>query len=353
MNNDIRDLNRKTGLFQRNRIIPSIPVLLATLLLIIANQGALAASLIEVADFGSNPGNLRMFKYIPENSQPPSPLVVALHGCRQSATAYDDETGWTRLADQWGFALLLPEQRQANNRSACFNWFQSGDISRGRGEALSIKQMIKTMKADYTIDAERVYVTGLSAGGAMTAVMLATYPESFAGGAIIAGLPYRCATSLGDAFRCMFQGKDLSPSEWGDRIRNASDPRGAWPRVSIWQGTADTTVRPVNASELMEQWTNVHGVDQVPDREETVKGYPHQLYTDPDGHGLVETYSITDMQHGTPIDPGPRKDQCGTPAPFVLDAEICSSYFIAKFWGLHLAAGKAPPDGFASSVGGD
>jgi len=100
-----------------------------------------------------------------------------------------------------GFALLLPEQQRTNNPNSCFNWFQSGDIERGHGEAASIRQMVATMVSDHGIDPARVFVTGLSAGGAMTPVMLATYPEVFAGGAIIGGLPYGAATNIAAGFR--------------------------------------------------------------------------------------------------------------------------------------------------------
>ena len=148
------------------------------------------ARLSEVEGFGSNPGNLRMLSYIPERLSDSPALVVVLHGCTQTAGGYDHGTGWSTMADRFGFALLLPEQRRANNPNSCFTWFSAADTSRERGEALSIRQMIERMVLDHGIDRSRIYVTGLSAGGAMTSVMLATYPEVFAGGAIVAGLPY-------------------------------------------------------------------------------------------------------------------------------------------------------------------
>ena len=144
----------------------------------------------EIQNFGTNPGALRMFAHLPPKQSGSLPLVVVLHGCTQTAAGYDQGAGWSTLANRYGFALLFPEQQRANNPNGCFNWFQTGDIERGHGEALSIRQMIAKMVADHPIDARRVFVSGLSAGGAMTSVMLATYPDVFAGGAIIAGLPY-------------------------------------------------------------------------------------------------------------------------------------------------------------------
>lgn len=297
-------------------------------------QAASAQTLTPVTGFGSNPGALSAFKYIPSGLPAGAPLVVALHGCAQSASNYDAETGWVLLADRWKFALLLPEQSTANNSSRCFNWFEAGDIARGAGEALSIKQAVDKVRSDHLLDPARIYVTGLSAGGAMTAVMMATYPDVFAGGAIIAGVPYQCGTGLTQAFSCMNPGSDLSPAQWGNRVRAASSHAGPWPRVSIWHGDADTTVRPANAQESMEQWTNVHGADQTPEVQDSVGGYPRRQYHNAAGQIVVETWSITGMGHGTPVDPGSGERQCGSAGAYILDVNLCSSWYISKFFGL-------------------
>ena len=296
----------------------------------------------EVTGFGSNPGNLRMFKYVPPGLPANAPLVVAMHGCSQSAASYDAETGWQMLAQRWQFALLLPQQQSANNSSTCFNWFEAGDTTRGSGEALSIKQMVDRMQADHGSDPVRVYITGLSAGGAMTSAMLAAYPEVFAGGAIVAGLPYRCATSQSAAFSCMNPGTDLTPAQWGDKVRAASNHTGAWPIVSIWHGDGDYVVRPANLTESMQQWTNVHGIDQTAEVSDTVGGFPHKVYKDAAGMPRVETYTITGMGHGTPVDPGTGETQCGTAGAYILDVNLCSSYYIGHFWSLDNLDGNAP-----------
>ena len=207
--------------------------------------------LTELTGFGSNPGALRMFTYAPKKSEPSPALVVVLHGCTQSAASYDLGAGWSTLADRYGFVLLLPEQTQANNPKTCFNWFLPGDTARDRGEALSIRQMIEKTIGAHGIDRSRVFITGLSAGGAMTAAMLATYPEVFAAGAIIAGLPYGTAGNVQQAFESMFQGRPRTAKEWGDLVRRASAHRGPWPRVSVWHGDLDATVKPMNADGLI------------------------------------------------------------------------------------------------------
>lgn len=327
------------------------------LLLAVAMVGSTASalqaqSLTQVTGFGSNPGNLLMYKYIPAGLPAGAPLVVALHGCSQSASNYDAETGWTLLADRWKFALLLPEEQTSNNSSRCFNWFEPGDIARGGGEALSIKQMVDRIKTDHLSDPARVYVTGLSAGGAFTSVMLATYPEVFAGGAVVAGVPYNCGTGLTNAFSCMNPGSDLSAAAWGNKVRAASSHTGPWPIVSIWHGDADTTVRPANANESMEQWTNVHGIDQTPEISDTVAGYPHKVYKDASGKALVESWSITGMGHGTPVDPGAGERQCGTAGAFILDVDVCSSWYIGRFWGLDNTDSVAPTVALSAPTNG-
>lgn len=304
------------------------------------------SELVQVTSFGTNPGALRMFKHVPTGLPAGAPLVVALHGCTQTAAAYE-ATGWTALANLLKFAVVYPEQPSANNQNACFNWFEPGDITRGQGEALSIKQMVDRMKADHGVDPARVFVTGLSAGAAMTHVMAATYPDVFAAGAVMAGVPYKCATTMTDAFSCMAPGKDLSPAAWRDLVRGAfSTYTGAYPRMSLWHGTEDYVVKPTNLVEGLQQWTAVHGIDATADVTETVAGYPHKVYRDAAGRALVETYEVTGMGHGTPVDPAFKFPGttvgCGTAGAYVLDTDVCSTWQVARFFGLDASDTVAP-----------
>ena len=298
-----------------------------------AEQPASSDRLTELTTFGSNPGALRMFTYVPKKLGPAPALVVVLHGCTQSAGSYDIGAGWSTLADRYGFVLLFPEQTSANNPKTCFNWFLPGDTRRERGEVLSIRQMIEKTIGAHRIDRSRVYITGLSAGGAMTAAMLSTYPEVFAAGAIIAGLPYGAADNVQQAFESMFQGRTRPARDWGDLVRRASPHRGPWPRVSVWHGDLDATVKPMNADALIQQWTNVHGLTSAP-AEDRVDGYPRKVWRR-DGIDVVESYTITGMAHGTPLATGAHG---GTAGPFLLEVGISSSYHIAKFFGLTGAA---------------
>jgi poly(hydroxyalkanoate) depolymerase family esterase len=302
------------------------------LMMVVAAPTASAASISEVTGFGTNPGNLKMFRYVPDGLPAGRPLVVVLHGCTQDAAGYGTASGWVQLADRYRFALLLPQQQTVNNSNKCFNWFNAGDISREAGEAGSIAQMTRRMVTDN--EPSRIYATGLSAGGAMTSVLLATYPEIFAGGGVVAGLPYGCATSAIDSFSCMNPGKNLTPQQWGDEVRAATSYRGPWPTVTIWHGTADYTVATANQRELVEQWTNVHGTDATADVSDTVAGYPHAVYRDGSGRAVVETHTVTGMGHGQPVDPGTGPQQCGTATSYVLDVNACAAYHLAHGWHL-------------------
>ncbi len=288
--------------------------------------------LVELAGFGPNPGALRMLAYLPEDLPQRAPLVVALHGCTQTAAGYAAGSGWTTLAEAGRFALLLPEQRQANNANRCFNWFEPGDATRGQGEVASIHAAIAHMVATRGADPKRVFVTGLSAGGAMAANLLATYPEDFAAGAIIAGLPYGAATGMPEAFEAMATGKPRPASEWAALVRAASPHRGPWPRVSIWQGDADTTVRPVNGEQLARQWAALHGTTGMP-VESGSGAHRAQAWSDANGQVVLEHHIIAGMAHGVPLD-GSGIGQAG---PYFLQAGISSTAAIAEFFGLPLS----------------
>ncbi len=297
--------------------------------------------LTDLVNFGSNPGDLLAHTYIPARISTAMPLVVVLHGCNQSARQYDDGAGWSALAEQHGFALLYPEQKRRNNLNMCFNWFSPADTSAGAGEVFSIRQMIETVVRQNAIDPGRIFITGLSAGGAMTCAMLALYPEVFAGGAVVAGLPFGSATSMVEAFDRMRGHGVPDETRLVASLRAASAHAGPWPTLSVWHGSADTTVCPSNAQAIVAQWRGVHGLDAEPTRTETADGYIRRIWEDRDGRDVIEDITVSDMGHGTPLDiSGP--DACGAVGPYMLDVGISSTRRIAAFWGLD--ADRAIPD---------
>ncbi|MFJ8158576.1 PHB depolymerase family esterase [Streptomyces sp. NPDC094468] len=299
------------------------------------SAAAAAGTLQQVTNFGSNPGNLAMYAYAPTGLPSGAPLVVALHGCTQSASDYHAHSGWQKFADQWGFAVVYPQTSSANNSLSCFSWFDSSKDTRGKGEAASVKQMVDTAVAQYGSDRTRVFVTGLSAGGGMTADLLADYPDVFAGGAVDSGLPAQCATTQTAASGCQYSAQNLTPKQWGDKVRNSYPGyTGPWPRVAIWQGSSDTTVAPVNGTELRDQWTDVWGIGQTASSTRTLTGgTTESVYDDSTGKAAVALFSVSGMAHGLAVNPGSGADQCGTTGTYYLNY-ICSSYHTAKFWGL-------------------
>lgn len=280
-----------------------------------------------------NPGALDGFYYVPDDLLPGAPLVVALHGCTQTAADYDRGTGWSTLAEREGFALLLPQQTRSNNPNTCFNWFQPADIARDGGEAESIALTVDAMVARHGLDPARVFVTGLSAGGAMAAVMLATHPDRFAAGAVIGGLPYATARGVGQALERMRGGGQMADEAAVAAVRRAAPTPRSWPHLSVWHGTADATVSHDNMTALGRQWRGVHGLSGDASVVERGSGWERRMWYGSDGKAAVEEWSIQGMGHGVPIDPR-GDDGLGATGPYMLDVGLSSTRRIAESWGL-------------------
>ena len=262
-----------------------------------------SSDLVEVAGFGSNPGRLAMFLHVPPIApKAGAPLIVVLHGCGQTAPRFAADTGWSALADRLGIPLVLPEQSGGNNQGRCFNWFRPLHVRRGFGEALSIRQMVDTAAARFDSDPRRVFVAGLSAGGAMAAALLAAYPDLFAGGAVVAGLPVGAASSATEALARMADAERGSTGQQlAQRVCDAAPAGfvGPWPRVSIWHGLADDVVDPANARLLAEQWSAVHGITSATNTTEDDSAR-RSTWTSSD-RPAVELWMLSDLPHAWPV----------------------------------------------------
>jgi poly(hydroxyalkanoate) depolymerase family esterase len=238
------------------------------------------------------------------------------------------------MADRKQLYVVYPEQQSGNNVGECFNWFLPGDFSRDKGEAQSIKQMVDWMKTQHSIDDKRIFVTGMSAGAAMAVALMAVYPDVFAGGASMAGIPFGCANDVSSGQTCM-GGADKAPKAWGDLVRAGfTGHAGAFPRVAIFQGTADPMVASSNLTELVEQWTNVHGTDQTPEVDDKINGHTHTVFKNDKGVALVSAFLLQGMGHGMAVNPGSGPQQGGQAGSFYYPVNLWSCYHAVTFWGL-------------------
>lgn len=289
----------------------------------------LSAQMEEVLDFGTNPGNLKMFLFEPTSPKVDAEVVLVLHGCLQNATNFAEQTGWNVLAEQYGFYVVYAQQKIINNTTKCFNWFLDSDNARDMGEAKSLVEMVKYVHDNFSVDTSKNYVCGLSAGGAMSPVMMACYPDIFKSGGIWAGSPYLIQT----------ENVDLTPQEWGNKVRNAFPYYdGSYPTLFICQGTGDSVVKPINESRLVDQWTNVHNSDQIPESTNTAfngnMDVEENIYLNMSQDTILKSYLITGMGHGIAVDLGSGPTQGGVTSQGSFDVDFYSTYWMADFFGL-------------------
>jgi poly(hydroxyalkanoate) depolymerase family esterase len=263
-----------------------------------------AASLTQITNFGTNPTNLQMYLYVPNNVKANPPILLALHGCQGSGPYLYSSTDFGSLADQYGFIVIYPSTSPGGS---CWDVSSDQALKRGGGsDPVGLMSMITYTEQHYGGNPNAVYVTGESSGGMMTNVMLADYPDVFKAGAAFMGVPYHCfytGTVRGWNGPCAGGQVSMTPQQWGDLVRNA-DPgyTGPRPRVQLWHGTADTTLNYNNLGEETKQWTNVLGVSQTPSSSDTpVANWNRARYNNSSGTTQVETYSIVGAGHQLPI----------------------------------------------------
>ena len=266
-------------------------------------------------------GTMKMWECVPTGmSTQPAGLVIAMHGYTQGvvqqsspaqAWGFKSTSQWAVLAQQHKFYVVFPDKG-----TQAFSWyafFGTNGIARTDSEPTQIVQMVKDMQAKHAIDPEKIFVNGLSAGAYMTTVMLATYPDVFAGGSMFEGGAYGCSTS------CAALGKKGNGWTWpgnhaaslvtGAYSTTWQSPTARKPKLLVFQGDADGAVTPENMTDVVQQWKGAVGITGA-GTTTSLKGQDYTEYTK-DGKAMLATILMKGIGHGTPVDPGTGTDQGG------------------------------------------
>ncbi len=271
-----------------------------------------------IAGSAQAPGGSRNYKlWVPATLEEgkAAPLLMLLHGCTHNAEDMAEISGMNEVAEESHFLVVYPEQSFLANMLKCWNWFDPKHQARDAGEPSILAAILQQVGSSHAVDSDRVYVAGVSAGGAMAVILGATYPDLFAGIAVSAGGEFKSATSVASGLAVMKQGGP-DPAEQGRVAFEAMKPglaRKARRRMPIivFHGSADDRVHPVNAQQIIAQWTATnaclaaeHGdsgfalsekvvVDQVP----AGHAYEKHIYTDQAGRLLMENWLVHGMGH--------------------------------------------------------
>ena len=265
-----------------------------------AAPAAAAAALTEITNFGTNPSNLRMYVYVPNRVTTRPAVLVAVHYCTGSGPVFYSNTEYASLADRYGFIVIYPSVTRS---SKCFDVSSPQALTRGGGsDPVGIKSMVDWVTRTYNADTSRVFATGTSSGAMMTNVLLGDYPDVFAGGSAFAGVPFGCFATTGGSewnSECANGNVIHTPQQWGDLVRRAYPGyTGARPRMQLWHGTADTTLRYPNFGEEIKQWTNVRSLGQTPSATDSPQsGWTRTRYGATGNKAPVEAISLQGVTH--------------------------------------------------------
>jgi poly(hydroxyalkanoate) depolymerase family esterase len=273
----------------------------------ISRAEPLAGNLSTGDTYTANAGTIGYELYVPASYTPgtPMPLVVALHGCTQTAAAFRTLSHLDEQADASGFIVAYPEQTEGNNSMRCWNWYTDANVNRAVGEPSLIAGITLQLETQYTVDPSRVYVTGLSAGGAMAAVMATTYPDLYAAVGVGSGCEYTGGAACAGY-------KSADPEQAGKRAYQAMGSFARPVPFIVFQGDQDKTVPPVNADQLVRtqqitaDWADdgaengsvpTAAVKTVTGRSKGGRSYTVKYFSDGHGHELGEYWVVKGMGH--------------------------------------------------------
>jgi poly(hydroxyalkanoate) depolymerase family esterase len=250
----------------------------------------------------TNRAGTRSYKvYVPGGATDVAlPLIVMLHGCTQDADDFAAGTRMNVLAEEHGFLVVYPEQSGRANPSRCWNWFKASEQQRGQGEPSIIADITREVAASYNVDAQRIYVAGMSAGAAMALTMATTHPDLYAAVGVHSGLPHGVASDLPSALGLMKHGPQTS----ADRTAVAGHTMAA-KRVPaiVFHGDHDQTVNQRNAEQVLRESVRGTVGDARPllsvheGQQPGGLAYTRYIYRDTDGETLAEGWSVHGLGH--------------------------------------------------------
>lgn len=302
---------------------------------------------------------LRVHAYVPASLKGPSaPAVVLMHGCLQGSREFLEHSGWQQVADERGLLLAVVEFDDKGEH--CLWWFEQEqrrpDSAR---QAQAIVRGLAEARRAFNVPDGQNYVSGLSAGAAMSVVLLALYPDTFAAGAPIAGVPFDCPAltehsrltwkgqpcavpglqQLPQACACLAGDVEHTPDEWAGAVKALHPGRQDWPRISVWQGSTDPIVVCLNGLQIASQWSALHGGDAPPlscpgrqgkiIAERNPAGDQRWALPGRDGRPAVELRLLDGFTHAMPIANG---QNCGSSGKGFAEAGVCAAREIADFF---------------------
>ncbi|MDB5218204.1 MAG: Poly(3-hydroxybutyrate) depolymerase, partial [Myxococcaceae bacterium] len=250
--------------------------------------------------------NVRVF--VPSTVASPTPLVVMLHGCTQTADAFADATQMDAIAEKEGFVVAYPEQSADTISTRCFQWYEPAHQARDAGEPKELADAADAIAKGHGVDPQRVYVAGLSAGAAMSVILGATYPDRFVAIGVVAGVEYKGATSVSEGFSTASNGGP-DPDAQGDLAHTAMGARARVVPTFVVHGTADGVLAKVNGDQVAEQWRRTNtlvlgdgAIEPVMSGTGTA-GYTftHMVHRNKaNGASVVEYYVVDNLGHAWP-----------------------------------------------------
>jgi poly(hydroxyalkanoate) depolymerase family esterase len=266
-----------------------------------------------VERYQSEEGQLEYLVYRPETAAADAemPLVLALHGCTQDPFMLEAASGLKSLADTEQFMLIYPQQNANASPHRCWNWYEPRNQSRETGEASMLAGIVRQVSENYAVDDSRIYVTGLSSGGAMTSILASCFPDLFAAAAVHSGMAYKSANSAAQALIAPISGNQTPPNVAGEAAYNCSGTQNQTIPVLVLHGTSDTVVFPINGRHTLEEFAQMNDFEDDGEDNDSVQAAPSNsqsqqvegghIYTIEDyvynGELLMQVYIVDGLQH--------------------------------------------------------